>query len=498
MLSALYELMGAPLERSIESASYEAALGLGSHERTGFQEISLVPRSTFVKYDFNKESIEYNTTPEAKNGGYSHNEQLDIAACSLTNNVSLIHKHIPKYDIVYDLTGGIDSRLVLAASNNAGIRNQYFFRSPDGVSADVSIPNAIATKLALQYAPFPQNFGGEQLDYLDLIKRAVFRQQGQSTIYNFELGRYAIDQVARIRGGVGEITRLAYPLNIPRSLVGRYKTLFKGVVSREQRALDNLRNLALNHWSLGEQDVNGLAYILHRRISRRSEYFTNEFHRDSYKNIKQFIEELRAAGVPNALLANAYYLTDRSRRHFGYTSQMLNIVRPSFEPLADSQLWELAKHYTFLELKNGDMVHDLFCRLDQSLLSIPIDSSSLKNHKGFTLYDPSYNPIADFTTAGIKHIDDAILPEGDVTSENFSGHAAIVAPHHKFFLELLFDQGPDSPVWSYLERTAFEKLHSRENWQKALSRNGLMFLRLFYGLIWINGLEQETPIDKIA
>jgi len=75
-------------------------------------------------------------------------------------------------------------------------------------------------------------------------------------------------------------------------------------------------------------------------------------------------------------------------------------------------------------------------------------------------------------------------------------HQAHIEPHTDLFFDLLFSLCHSDDVWNILDRDAFKELFHSPDQDEIISKNALMFKRLFYGLIWVQSLEDDTPINR--
>ncbi|RMB12064.1 hypothetical protein [Eilatimonas milleporae] len=500
MIEAVLTALGQRPRRLFRGAAFEAALGMGAVDTTGLEDVALFPSDMMLTGDSRRDELEFLPLNRLAHGSADRDGQLARAAGALSRSLRAVHACYPDHDIVYDLTGGLDSRMVLAASRHAGLRNQLFFRSEGGQRDDIVIPDRLADRFGMRFAPFPQNFNGERIDRRTLARRAVFRQQGQSTIYQFDLGRCRVTDVVRVRGGFGEIARLSYRLRSLRSAVVKWHTLLKGIREKDRIVLDNWRRVFTRDIFGALTDGRALAFFVMRRMLGHRKLFTDDFRQAAYMRITDHLLSLAGGGMPAHFLVNALYLTDRARRHFAYTSQMLNLVRPTFEPLADIELWRLACLYSNEDRHDEKAFHDLFSALDPDVLSIPFSRSSLAVHDGY------FKVLTDAEAGGkppervsMKSVPDPILTDGpEERLAGLKGHALDIVALEDYFFDLLFSCGQDSDVWRYLNRAEFERLNQDPERTKRIADNGLTFLRLLYGLIWIHRQDIPVPISEIV
>ncbi len=498
LIEALYRRLRHPLERSPSVAAYEASLGFGGGLGTGLKQVSLIPVDHCVRLSLRQPTAQHIRANHLSAPGNTQRVSSEVAAESMAMSVSGLHNSFQSHDIVYDLTGGFDSRLVFAASRKAGQENQLIFRSDGGPAHDVRIPDYIAQHYHLNYAGFPENFDGETLTALEFAKRAVFRQQGQSSIYCHELGRYRVSGVCRVRGGVGEMLRAVY-----------HRNYNKGFRWKAKRAFDAIKNADLEtaKYSLGLSghpvlpsgaNVGLIAQLLTQNLGIKGRFFTRSFRHSITQNVADQLATLVEIDVEEDALLSGLYLTDRSRRHYGYASQALNVVRPTFDPLSNIDLWRFASSYSMQERANGNAVYDLMMSLDPSLLNVPYASSPFdKSTLGFKVFDGDFPDAIKPEAYPIKSVRQPKMRDaaGKIIAVPYN-HQAHIEPHRDLFFDLLFSLRRSDDVWNILDCNAFEELFRNPDRDEIISENALMFKRLFYGLIWVLSLEDDTPINR--
>lgn len=496
-IEAFLKGIGKPTSRSFSVAAHEASLGFGAGTRTALKGVHLTPPDTLVRLCLRENTSKFIELGRlATRSGNAH-DQLQETASSLSGAMRAIHNQFNEHDIVYDLTGGFDSRLVLAASFSAGISGQKYFRSDFGKTPDVVIPDAIASECGMSYAPFPQNFDGEEITPLDFARRAVFRHQGHSTIFNYELGRYQVTNVVRIRGGVGEFVRAVYNPKIKNSTRWRMRRTLKALGCGQYHS-------ALHHAGLsgGLQLPSGnklslLAFLVSRSLGPRRDFFTATFKKELTRNVYAQLETLLDIGVEESSLLNGLYLIDRSRRHYGFSSQLLNLSRPSFEPLANYDLWRFASQFDRHERADGVPIHQLMSTLSKKLLSFPYASSPFdQSSQGFSVFRDGSLERREPPRIKIKNVrPPKVVQSKDDGFRGVRGHQPYILPLVDEFFELLFSFDPSSEIWEFLSRPRFEELYASDHQLEVFRENALMFMRLLHGLIWCSGTEDHIPIS---
>ncbi|MCV6576743.1 MAG: hypothetical protein OIF58_13500, partial [Cohaesibacter sp.] len=129
----------------------------------------------------------------------SYGELLSLSAERLMSYTAAIDTAFPKDGVVYDLTGGQDSRVCFAAAIGAGVKGLNFFVGGDDGDDDLYVARQLANSFGAKEANFPENYTENFISANEQARRAVFRQQGHSTLYHYALGKGRLDTVARIR-----------------------------------------------------------------------------------------------------------------------------------------------------------------------------------------------------------------------------------------------------------------------------------------------------------
>ncbi|WCL52908.1 hypothetical protein [Gimibacter soli] len=458
-LEAILRCMSKPLKRSFRVAAFEAAIGLGLGRQTGLEGVETLPVGYQIRANIHAK--EWQICPAFSGVGLTANVDApttSVAADSLVKGVAAVHARFSRKETIFDLTGGIDSRLVLAASRAAGMRNQLISRMDDGVEEDVEIPNYIANKLALCRVNRPSNYFGETLDYHELMARSAFHQQGNTTSPFFDVGRWTIDGTCHLRGGFGELTRSYYRTKSRTNFWNLCKTLVPYFVR-------------IRHGQQTSPTSIHYSSVLMRRVSKFEKLINKNFLNILDIEIINVLDSILNSDPRERNILENFYLVDRSRRHFGYMSQMLNRVRPAPEPLANIHLFNLSLSYGRSDRISGQPTYDLLKLLDPELLAMPISAGSLPGCKGqLNRYAGKleYEPTGHISFEGSSG---GVVP---LESESIKDH----------IIDYLMSQRSDFVVWEYFNRSVFEG--GAQEWDLAFLQ------KLYLGSLWYNGQESKV------
>lgn len=265
-------------------------------------------------------------------------DQVDAANAQLLAYLRMLREHFGD-DIIIGLSGGYDSRLLLAAASNAGIRPRLFVGGATE-SSDVRVAKALAHDMGLRLehfdtgqlpAPSPERFGAmvqEKFDHYDGagIRGAV--NDGEE--YRWRLRRMALCRL-ELNGGGGEIYRDFWKIPNRRIALGDFvaKTLeFKNfdkmaaaTARFERRAYrealtEKLKSL-LKTDTLGQEQVASLYTVL------RSTFFAGP----SNKELNRLGYSLLPYAEPS-LACPSYGIALRHKVYGRFESEMIRRLHP--------------------------------------------------------------------------------------------------------------------------------------------------------------------------
>ena len=507
LINAVGELFTRRLTRSGLVACYEAGCSLGAGTRTGYAEVSVLPYGTMVTGRGAQWSIEKSRYRAVPNG-MSYNDLLGQGANRLVNYVTALQKSAKDGALLFDLTGGQDSRLCFAAAIAAGIKDPAIFVGGDERDDDRLVARQLAQRYGGKEGNFPENFLESGLSAKDMARRAVFHQQGHSTLYHYALGTARLENVYRVRGGGGEILRSHI------EPVSSGNLFADQPISLIRRALkgDSLYPRALyEYWAnlgsaAGRQGVRW-AFETSKKFLGQQALYTHEFRRSA---VHSLVRDYKKHAVSLESMGMDLYLKDRTRRHFSYITRALNFSLGAFEPLFDSFLLAAAEALSWEERSAGRLVFDLMEALAGcEILEIPFAPKSMQTGPRAYLAERLQRPPEILTQ--IDRSSQVVLrkvPVPTVGSLNqwaeFNGaptlgiHGKYLWQNRSYFYELAVDLPSTHEVWNLLVRDRFlEAVRSAEFFygsEKKATR-GMRFLHM---LIWLHKDECQTGISDLA
>ena len=275
-------------ERDAGGVGWLAYLGYLADQRTGFANTVVLPVGAYVEVDPAWGSrIRSGPTPPWVGefpAELSDEEPSALVHDDLAGSVRSTTL-IPTAERVADITGGKDSRLVLALLLEAGATDRFTFRTigPPS-SADVIVSTAISTQFSLNHQSIL--LGHMNPDAFEQRLRGhVFQTSGTYNAWNLK-GGVGLQQVPGISGGAGEMMRTFFSQYSPDLSPSDLHRLF---VSRCDR-------LELLHPDIRVDYANAVR--------------------------RELVETLDSGGCSTPDLLDAFYVRSRMRRWFGAAEEL--------------------------------------------------------------------------------------------------------------------------------------------------------------------------------
>lgn len=489
LLEACLIELGIPVTRTMETALCESAVGTAPLPQTGLLEVSRIESPAYFKVDCESGVSTSLTLPDPFRSGTP--VSLDKACEHLTASVTSI---IKRGNTVFDLTGGLDSRLIVAAATATGEKDWRVYRPVDGSGPirDRVIRDRIIRSHHFPGSEFSENDDATSTTSLLQARRAAFRHQGLNTLVIDFLGKGRFDFASRVRGGGGEAMRDFY--------VHPRLSLTKKSLRFWKKALANRRSKMLGLASsvpfVGMVGLPLAVEQMKKRIKWQGTYLTQDYHQKLARMFESELDESVMAGAQSDYFFSDWYMHSRHSRQIGFNSQLRNLSHASFEPLIDPVLINFARGYSLSDRQQAKPIYDLMVRFNAEMAAFPVVRTG-------STYEPCFKalPAGEET---IENTDDAVF--------NLSNIPGVTPP-------ILTDQIGHQPTElgstarNYLAE-AIEGLPLHHDLFDCLSREQLLgglrlfkkaapapFLdkaayRLLLGLIWINGDELTQGISR--
>ena len=318
-------------------------------DATMSEHVKLLPFGTALQISMDSVSIVNRENISRSIAGSSIHELVDTGLRTMDHALNLLSSDTSN-DLVINLSGGVDSRLVLAAILSKNLQDKTKIRTKDprdynGYSRDVFERDAeIAATLVgdknlawfndPEIREIPTDFNTALAFHQSYNSNYYFEFSPTSSLEAFE------SPVVTLLGGGGEILRTP---NGPIVLAQKLQSQSIGIGS-------------IGDWVANQTE---LPDVLKEKASHRIQ-----------SSIDLSTGETLAERLVNQ------YLRSRNRTHFGQARAWSAGNNLPIQLLANPYFYQAAKKLTFDERRNGKLVRTLFHYLDKSLLSYPFEDES--------------------------------------------------------------------------------------------------------------------------
>lgn len=339
------ESIGVSLERSFQNVANEIVAA--SPLNTGpFKGMKFIPfDSELVVREDGWEVKRRSGDDFFYNSCVEENELLDLAISEITENVEAIAKSSFKIKIA-DITGGFDSRLVLAAILKSGLESEFFFNTngkypnPDANVANFIIEKYGLKKGSLASNPFKRK---SRLSTDPLYELSTFSYASSGMKSNIDRHVSSLvknENVIQVGGGFS-----AYKANKSKSLSCDSPTVNDGVDT-----------ICYGNFSLPHEEIKSV--------------------RRHVENIIRNWVVLQGMSVHDAL--DRYHIEYRTRFHIGLCEHWSRLCQTKVHPLHSPSLVRLAFKVGYTSRVNDKLLFRLMERLNPELCTIPFENRTWK------------------------------------------------------------------------------------------------------------------------
>lgn len=327
------------LKRSIDVFGYFVTQGSGALDCTGYDEVKLLEVGSRISVTKDlRLTLEKVDAPSLLYSDRPYRELLDEAASEILGNVRALSGGDFRFRIC-DLTGGMDSRTVLAAILNLGERDRFMFHTTGGRdSPDVNVAEFLRQEFGLASARGKVATLMPASPFEELC-RTVARVGGLFSM-NYVVGRYDEENSNDLSfgGGMGELMRHFWP---SRPAGGELNTPLQSIVSTMQKR----------------------SGVLRKTVAHRQQ-----------RDIAQFGIDAVSSGIRPEHTGHFLYLKARTRYHFGvwWAASARRKFHPLYSPSAIKAAFALPDE----ERINNRVGFDLMNLLCPRLTDIPFAENS--------------------------------------------------------------------------------------------------------------------------
>lgn len=346
-LRQLLGSMGLRINRTSAYSAAEMATGSACYGADSpYEDINVLPAGYGLIVDFEGRWREVSYGPTSFYDMVNDNnyaDLLELAAQEITQNFQAIGS-APADLRIADLTGGFDSRLILAGLLHTGQQENYYYHCLKG-SADWNIASSLAAEFSLTLTdsfgnplalPIPYNYYAEKT-HSSTLSDGVLNHTYASRFHPWP--------VVGLQGGYGETLRTFNSL---------YWTTESGTAE----------DLAFAMWRWADfpapQEVSTSLFdagFINRLIGR----------------VDTSLSSAKEAGLNLDTATNIMYLRGRNRYWFGQNSFYSSAIRFQFDPLYSVAGAAAALNLPFFERRANFLGLDLMRKWHPTLASLPFD-----------------------------------------------------------------------------------------------------------------------------
>lgn len=310
LIARALKSVNVPIRKSAEAISQALIFGTTFSDETGYEAIKLLPPDVTVSINETGELKKSERDPfDVPNAG-QYRDYLTDTATELKETVGEAFQHLgADFNQVVDLTGGADSRMVMAAVKAAGFADDArVFCMGGPARADRMVADYLIQKYEFRPATVYISNDSEELSFEEFLRRGMGRHFGMKYSEFNDTGSYYIDDYARYSGYFGEFSRV-----FDEQLLSKGQSVETLVDSYlQKRPADNVLVTDAGRNSFREKMLSELTAI--------SDRFS----------------------VESGAAAREFYRRNRSRVHFGLAARLASTVRVGIHPLSTPRLGQLS------------------------------------------------------------------------------------------------------------------------------------------------------------
>ncbi len=314
---------------------WETTFHSGCFDCTGFEDVRLAPLGAVAVAS--ESGVRFITRPQADllYSARSFDELIDSAAQEIIENVQALASGIFTHRVC-DLTGGMDSRLVLAALLHAGLKDSFVFETKGKYPhPDENISRMLRQRFGLTHALDAHPPSTEEAGSLAGMRSFLARTFGSYTmLINIGADAPPTKDVLRLHGSMGETFRGFYTGVYGSSARPRMKPFYE-------------------------------------RIEKSGALLAKAIRQEQKEAISRWAEDSEQEGVRAEDLLDMAYIAHRNRYHFGITWRAGSIARTSFYPLYSPAAVQAAYKLRAEERTANRVGYELMMRFSPELVELP-------------------------------------------------------------------------------------------------------------------------------
>jgi hypothetical protein len=483
LVRSVLRQLGVKVEMNPMSVVFNVSYLSAFNNISPYREIRvLAPRSMITLRAGNISTHEYCSLKEFLHSDVEYDVLVDKICEDIKHRSNAIIDFALKYNAhcIADLSGGVDSRMVLASFLSTGRHKElkYFCVNnshPTGVSTDRQVADDLMDKYGLSFGEGVTETSSSTaslvtcrgVDAKAKISRGILRYFGLLPYAFEDFGDTFMKNYIRVGGYCGEFTRAPGP-NLGK------------LVNTENLNVESVTDSFFNHCT--QQGKNNASVVL-------TDIALKEIRAEFFKYFSKVMSATTAPGAINALT----YIENRAKHHFGLRSSLGNNCRVSITPIIDYRIPKLYQKMKYGEHFDNKIAFDIINKLGGVELAMA----------PFAEFRWSRNALGNLADDYILSCQVVKNISSDLTNKNFHLNTKLTSKNNSELLangvdglsgkklessagtlEILikcFDcLSEDDQIWNYLNRCEVKKIISQQSIVDDVNTVRLVSSLLFY------------------
>lgn len=338
---------GCFLEKNLEYAALYVASSTGGLSKSSYKDVRSLRPYQYVEIGASGiNEIDYKLYSDLSFSGLSYEQLLQNAAEDVVNNIEASLGHDTGVRIS-QLTGGLDSRLVLGALLSSGHASKFNFYCAGNVDEpDKVIARQLCAHFGLDMTEYSGlTSTGHPESFEALLSQPFEETAGIISGPAHPLMEYGDDLV--LSGGYGEYLRSAFDKG--QLFDGDYAAALERLFGRAAFSSFPTRRLVSEH-----------------------------VYQHAVDSLKQLVNEGNSKGIPLESSLDGAYILGRNRYFVGETTRSLSPYIARFDPLYSPYVLALGLRGNTEEKSANVPIFDLMNKFDTDLMRLPFDSPRIK------------------------------------------------------------------------------------------------------------------------
>ncbi|WP_417863523.1 hypothetical protein [Vreelandella venusta] len=340
-MESVLSSIGVELARDGLLAGYDLAVGTGAFGVTGWSDFHLIPfGSSLTLTQSTLRVVEFRSLDRFFKSNLSFEELLENSATEIRENIQAIAGSRYK-NKVSDITGGMDSRLVLAGIFDQGLEEEFLYHTNGGhpvpdANCALNIMEVFDLTRIRTVCEYSQPVASQPIN---TFKSFIYQSQGSRFIYGRPFETNAVQEnLIKVGGGLAGGFKSTYSLRLKNN-VDKSVSLEDAVSAMFLPATDCLSDDLVRH--VREELTNLFANL-------------NKKYNISYVAAMDF-----------------FYVLSRSRYLIGVGEFPNSVIRPKVHALYGESLISAAFKLTDQERRSGKLHYELMKKLSPELWKLP-------------------------------------------------------------------------------------------------------------------------------